>query len=369
MGRWRSLLLGAALLLLAAPSPADALEAESAAPAPERVSVLVKGELASQAHDALETVLRSVLADSQVSITLSPAGRDYRASLQAARRVPGTLLVSMLDTEEGDRWRLYVIDPVRGRAIVRELPGGLEGDSAMLEAVASIIASAVSALREGLEVASRPIEEIVVERPPPEDPLTPVAPGPATPVDRSSGNNPRAGRYPTIRSRVGAEIASFDATQAATVGASLALGAGLGPWSITLSGSQHLPSRIESSVGSFRLDRTRLGLLFGYQLSVGEVTIEPSFGPVAERLVRRDAEPGPSVAASDDFSAFRLGVGVSLGARLVLAVPLSLVLELGAADYPGRVRFLGGPGAEPLAAPYERVASALLGLEIEAPEP
>ena len=156
-----SLLLSAAAH---AQNPPGSTESAPDAPSsPSGRTEVVVGITGPFDPDARATIVRLLRAELEpqglVLVETDPRGgaRDWAHEVTKSER---HLLGVLLDTRARSTWRLVVIDSARGRAISRELPRG-EDDPANVEAVVSIVLSATSALREGLEVASAPVESVV----------------------------------------------------------------------------------------------------------------------------------------------------------------------------------------------------------------
>jgi len=121
------------------------------------------GPLDHEQAAALQSLIESELAGHQPDriIGLYAVRGAAGVWIAGARRNPRALLVALLELRVSGAWRIYLVDAARNRAIVRDLPGEAAGNSAALESVASVVSSAVRALDEGLEIASRPLTEVV----------------------------------------------------------------------------------------------------------------------------------------------------------------------------------------------------------------
>lgn len=273
----------------------------------------------------------------------------------------GALLAITLEVSKDSGWRLILVDVNRRRAIARELPGGIDRDAASVEAIVSIAISAASALREGLEVASSPVEEVVGGAPPPAAvsvppplPLPPPEPIPTAP-----------GRA-FVRGALGAEVAYFAPSVPSMKGVALALGVS---WrnraEARLFGALFWPASIQSDFGTFRLNRTVVGASVGPVFSIGDFTFVPEAGVLVERLRRSETLPAQEVFANQAAPLHRGGAVVDLRLRYALVRPLSIEVVAGLA-YLGRgVQFsVRNSNSHPLLDGASVMPFAQLGLDI-----
>jgi hypothetical protein len=325
--------------------PGGASGVSSAPELRSEVVVGVTGPVDTSARATLVRLLRSELeAQRLVLVEEDPSG-EPRGWARTVTRGERRLLAVLLDTRAGVEWRLVVIDAARGRAISRELPRG-ERDAAAVEAVVSIVLSATRALREGLEVASAPLEAVVEPpgpepvRPPPAAPR-PAAPPPAPSKRRTGGTS--------LHASLAADAASFAAGAEPTLGASLALGVGLASLvEIDAVAAHTLPRRIESDFGSFELERSALGVSVGPLLRAGSFALVPAAGVLVEWIHRSETEATVGASASDDAgTTVRAGGRLELRARYPLvasagAERVSVLAAAGASYFTECVRFLAG---------------------------
>ena len=189
-----------------------------------RTSVVlgIVGLRADALRGSLVGLLRAELAEMSLSLVERPPSRQLSTWASHAVRSEDTLLAILLDARSDQGWRVVVIDAARERAIVRDLPGGIEQDAASIEAVVSIAVSAAGALREGLEVASSPLEAVVGGSPAQTKSSRRTA-GSASDVEQKE---PSPGQRPQsfLRASVGASTASFSPQAVMTHGLALALG-------------------------------------------------------------------------------------------------------------------------------------------------
>lgn len=251
----------------------------------------------------------------------------------AATRSKRALLALVLDTNAEQGWRLVVVDAARGRAIARELPGGMQRDAASVEAVVSIVISAASALRDGLEVASAPVETVVGPAP-----TRAPAVGRATPTKPAS---PPRGASTVVCGSVGAAVASF-APDAATTTQGVALALGM-RWQNRVEarvfGALFWPARVRSGFGDFRVNRGLLGLAAGPVFTAGGLALSPQAGVLLERLHRAGTVPAAGLFATEAKPVHRVGGVVALRLRRPVVPLLSLELVAGGAYWGRSVRF------------------------------
>jgi hypothetical protein len=347
--------------------PASAqLPAEPAADeqslARSQVVVGIVGMRSEALRGGLIGLLRAELAAMGLSLVeLNPA---QELSVWASRAVQSerTLLAILLDARSDQRWRLVVIDAARSRAIARDLPGGIRRDAASIEAVVSIAASAAGALREGLEVASSPLETIVG--------ASPVQPRPARRATNAAESSPEPSSHGSERSYVvgsiGAAMASFSPQALTTNGMALALGI---HWRARLEarafGALFWPTTIDSQYGQFRVNRALLGAAAGPVFQMGKLAVVPEAGIVIERLRRSETIPAAGVLASEGKALHRLGAVLAVRLRLPLIRPLSAELVAGAAYFGRGAQFstTGLRGAQ-LAEVLPIAALAQLGIAV-----
>lgn len=339
--------------------------AEEAAPeARTRVVFALKGSLDPEVDAALRRLLGAELRAAGLVLRERAASEPLAAWVRHAEVEEAPLLSAVLEVER-DRLRLIVIDSARGRAIARELPGGVEDNAANVEAVVSIVLSASRALLEGLEVASTPVESMLGEQPP----------APAADRDRAPAPEQNARAEPvrepdspgvTLRAGVAATLTTFSEVEDVTPG-------------IMLEGAATLPARLEfrisamrqrtatvmSDFGSFALQRSAMSLGAGLIFRSGAVTLIPEAALIADWLTRADARPAPGVSALKSRTLFRFGAGLGARARFTLLPPLSVELGTGVAHFGRSVRFTLDDGNETELVKVVPVAlSARLGLDV-----
>ncbi|HEX2869912.1 MAG TPA: hypothetical protein VHP33_01625 [Polyangiaceae bacterium] len=287
----------------------------------------ISGSAADSIHASVVALLERQLQAMGLSLVERPRVGSLAGWAREATRSKRALLAIALEVSKDSGWRLILVDVSRGRAIARELPGGIDRDAASVEAIVSIAISAASALREGLEVASSPVEEVVGGAPPPAAvsvPLPPPEPIPTAP-----------GRA-FVRGALGAEVAYFAPSVPSMKGVALALGVS---WrnraEARLFGALFWPASIQSDFGTFRLNRIVVGAAVGPVFSSGDFTFVPEAGVLVERLRRSETLPAQEVFANQAAPLHRGGGVVDLRLRYALVRPLSIEL-VGGVAYLGR---------------------------------
>jgi hypothetical protein len=328
----------------------------------------VEGTLNADSEQALLGLLASEHNGNDITLTLEHSERPLAPWLRGVLEERRALLVAILDVSAPDDWQLTVIDAARGRALVRHLPGGLASNAASLEAIATILSSAISALRDGLEVASQPVEQLLPLAAAPPQPAAPKVLPLAQPHPKASPAAPARSRL-RVRGGVAACVTSVAESAPATGGVNVSLGllasSGVG---LRLSGAAYLPTRYRTELGAFDLTRTLLGVGVGFSLRVAPFSLEPELGISAELLRRSGASPAPGVFQREDNAYARLGPFAAARLRFPLFSALSLELAGNASYYPRRIRFAAQSAeVHELGGPSPLSFAAQLGVEIMAP--
>jgi hypothetical protein len=363
---WSSLVLGlwgtTALAQGAEPTP-ETPPGERLPAARTEVVVGVRGRIDPEARTTLGRLLRAELEPQGLTLVEADPSGEARDWAREMTKGESRLLAALLETEGSSGWRLVVIDPARGRAISRELPRG-ERDLANVEAIVSIVLSAARALREGLEVASAPLEAVVDPRaqtaPPAPSRAQEPAPTPQKPAPASGTS---------LYARIGAIGASFAEEAEPTFGGSLALGASIASYfDVDLAYALHLPVTVESSFGSFELAHDSLTLFGGPVFRGQSFALVPALGATVEWIRRSETTAVAGVAEGGDSETTpRFGGVLALRGRLRLfsrdsAELVSLFAGASASYFGERVRFLAGD--EVLAEARRSAFAAELGLFI-----
>jgi len=286
-----------------------------------------------------------------------PAGSVSDWATGASRSKHG-LLAIVLDTKSDTGWRLVVVDVARGRAIARELPGGMQHDAASVEAVASVVISAASALREGLEVASAPVAAVVGDG----ASVSTVSTGAAVPEPKPGS----VGRRTVVHGAIGAAVASFASDAPTTQGAMLALGlAWRNRIEARVFGTLFWPVPIHSAFGEFRVNRAIVGATSGPVFSTGAFSFTPEVGVLVERLSRSNTLPAEGISAGQAAPLHRLGGLVEMRLRRAVVRPFLLELTAGGAYLGRSVQFSARNGnSAPLLEVGPVMGFAQLGIAI-----
>jgi hypothetical protein len=357
-----ALLVGAAWLASAPASAQPSHTISEKSTARTDVVFATIGIGARPVHGSLAELLTVELRRMGLSLVEQQPSEPLSAWASGATRSRRVLAAILLDGRSGTGWRLIVIDAARGRAIARALPGGIRDDAASIEAVVSIVVSATSALREGLEVASAPLANVVEES----------HARSATPATTSTAHAPPpGGALPphqswALRGVVGGSVASFSPAAPTTEGLGLSLGVTFrARVEARAFGAAYLPPLISSPFGQFRVARALLGAAAGPVFRAPAFSFAPEVGFVAERLRRYDAVPTAEVFATPPSALYRFGGLLALRLRHTLLRPLSLELVTGAIYFGRRVEFTArSPENSWTEGVWPTVAFAQLGLEI-----
>lgn len=301
----------------------------------------VKGRLEGEVQASLQRLLSAELRAAGLVLRERALSQPLSAWARHAESEALPLLAVVLEVEP-DRLRLIVIDSARGRAIARELPGGVAENAANVEAVVSIVLSASRALLEGLEVASTPVDAVLGDEAPPSKPdvardraRTPVFPA------------PKAGRQPSptaaataLHASVAGTLSTFseveDVTPGLAIAAALSLASRL---ELRISASRQRTATVATEFGEFALERSSGSLAAGLIFQSGDFTLLPELAFVAEWLSRTDTKPTAEAAANPSRTSARFGAELGGRARFAFLPPLSAELGAGVAYFGRRVRF------------------------------
>lgn len=341
-------------------------------PSRTRVVVLVRETLAEAESSTFLRMLRAELASKHLQTSILEVTGSVRSAVEAQQRRADTLMIAVVARHSAATWRVTIVDAARGRAISRDVAPGVEADAAVLEALTSIVSSAAAALLEGLEIASRPVPE-VLEAPPAASETSPALARPRAEAE------PRAearAASPGIRWRatLASSIASFDRKEPVTTGVAAEVGVTL-PGNVTprLSLATHLPVEVDTELGAFRLHRMLAGISVGRTLTLGAFELELQTGLLGERLERSRAESREDVnqapvATLEDRAAYRVGPELGARARYQLLTFLALEWTAALAYFTRPVRFVTVTQEKSVvAAPWQLVGFMQFGLELRAP--
>jgi hypothetical protein len=314
--------------------------------------------------DTLTRLLEPEMAHAQLSLNVSEQNMALRVWVDSERKDPHALLVAALDVQQSEGWRLVLVDAARGRAVIRDLPGGVARDRAALEAVGNMIASAAHALQEGLEVASRSVDDALSEPASPKD----VAPPPVT-----SPPPPPPVRSPfRVRGAAGFGLASFERRAAVSYGISVELAALVEQFGVQLTLARYGPQELTTTPGSFEIDRTAFSVAALARREWGALAGEVGIGAAGELLQRsatvaNSAAPATPMVGGSDL--VRYGPLLELAGRLRVAPYLALSVGSGLSYFPQRISYLESDTTTrtTLASPWLVVAFGRVAFEVLLP--
>jgi hypothetical protein len=363
LGTMAMLLLALGLVAVQAHAePSERARAETPSARTEVVFGTI-GTCSQPARASLLALLGAELRGMRLSLVENQPGEPLSAWASNATHSPRVLTAILLDCRSDEGWRLVIIDAARGRAIVRALPGGIRGDAASIEAVASIVVSAASALHEGLEVASTPLAAVIEGSSKPPSPLPEtdaestgkLAPPPAPPRKRWGA-----------RGQLAASMASFSPSAPTIEGFSLALAASFDArFEARAFGTAFLPASIRSPFGEFRVARAFLGAAAGPVFRAPAFSFAAEAGFVGERVRRYDATPAAGALSTPASANYRFGGLLALRLRHTLLRPLSVELVTGGIYFGRRLQFTAKSADSSWSeGVWPAAAFAQLGLEI-----
>lgn len=342
--------------------PSDGLVSPATLTARTEVVLGTIGLRAQPARSSLVALLSAELRGLSLSLAEAEPTEPLSAWATSTARPGRVLAVILLDGRSERGWRLVVIDAARRRAIARSLPGGMREDAASIEAVVSIVVSAASALREGLEVASTPLAAVVGDSP------TPPAVTPTKSAVRAAPVDPSATRRGpwAFRGALAASVASFSPAAPTTPGVALALSVSFrARVEARVFGTGFAPALLRAPFGEFRVARAFVGAAAGPVFGAPAFSFAPEAGIVAERVRRYDATPTAGVYATEPSALYRLGGVLALRLRHALLRPVSVELVTGAMYFGRRLEFTAKNADSSWSERvWPAVAFAQLGLEI-----
>jgi len=345
----------------------EPLPVEAATPKRRTLVVFaVKGSLDPEVDAALRRLLGAELRAAGLGLSERAASEPLSVWVRRAESEETPLLAAVLQVER-DRLRLIVIDSARGRAIARELPGGVDENAANVEAVVTILLSASRALLEGLEVASTPVDTMLGESAPARPVATKRPPVPAPPRKTAEIPAPEPDSPPaTVHASVAGTLTTFaeveDVAPGITVAGALTLPLGL---ELRLSGMRQRSATVTTDFGAFALERFAMSLGAGLIFRSGAVTLIPEAALVGEWLVRADAKPAPGISASASRTLPRFGAELGARARFTFLPPLSAEVGTGVAYFGRSIRFtVAGDDETELVRLAPLALGARLGLDV-----
>jgi len=340
------------------------------------VRLLALGGLTQARLSALRALIDAELEGAEVELVIESGGGPVAVWVEQSQRDPSTIVIAVLDTRQPNHWQVTIVDAARKRAIKRRLPWGMAEDAAALEAVASIVVSAVAALQDGLEVASQSVEEVLRDSElhgdaPPEAQEAQVQPAPdrgqspETPAALPEAARPKTW---TIDAGVIGALASFAPAEKMTWG----LGATLGvTWvshlAARLSAVRFREAVFQSELGEFRSTRTMFGLAVGPHFEIEPLELVPEARFVVELNERRSVAGAAGVTALEEAVVSRYGALAGALCRYVPGQYVGVSLYGGAGYLPRRVKYVVTPNNEVIAELWPWLLVAELALELRLP--
>jgi hypothetical protein len=324
----------------AQPKDAAAGAIESAPSRRTAVVFAVKGRLDVEVQASLQRLLGAELRALGLVLRERAPSEPLSAWARRAEGEESPLLAVVLEVEH-DRLRIIVIDTARGRAIARELPGGVDENAANVEAVVSIVLSASRALLEGLEVASTPVEAMLGGPAPPSEPevARDRAPKPVFPAQQREPAKTTASGT-ALHAGVAATLATFSEVEDVTPGIAIAATLSLPPgFELRLSAARQRTTTVVTEFGDFALERSAGSLAIGLTFRADAFTLVPEVAFAAEWLARTDTTPAPETTANSSRTLARFGAELGGRARFAFLPPLSAELGAGVAYFGRSVRF------------------------------
>ena len=323
---------------------------------------------------SLQTLIEAELVDAGVKIVVEDTTESVPQWVTSNAADPEVLVIVVLDTRQSDHWQVMIVDAARRRGIRRRLPGGVAEDAAAVEAVASIVVSAVTALRDGLEVASQPVDEVLEGAsagPPkaePDSDSSRQSEDGSSRQSRAGGESDAQSAGPTpgalaLRLTLLGTVASFADAKPTTLGLGGGLGGSYAGWSTRLSGARFEEVRFDSEFGQFRAVRNWIGLGFGPHFEFTDFELEAEGRIFLEIIKRQSGPPATGVTPLADAQLTRFGALGGLRARYPARSALGFELMLGAGYLPSTVRFVTSPNNFELAELWRWLLLAELGLQ------
>ncbi len=330
---------------------------------------LLGGGLDATRLSSLQALIEADLSRMDSALIVDSTRASVSAWVSAAERDPRILLLAVLDTRPRDYWQVTIVDTSRGRAIRRRLPGGVAEDAAALEAVASIVVSAAAALRDGLEVASRPVQEVLREAeasaPPRVKRSPPTPPGHVTQSEEQSASAPApiARRMVTLDVALLGAGATYEKDEPFLLGVGLAFGSTfVESFMVRASAVRFRDAVFDSPFGRFRTRRTSLGLAVAPHVGWKNFELEPEARLVAELIERSSTRPVTGVSAYQDQILSRFGGTLGLRGRVFANSYLGFELFVGGGYLPRPIRFIATPEGDEIAELWPWLLRAELGV-------
>ena len=360
---WAVLVVGA-LGSQGAASAADTVEAQAPVGARQIVELSAVGALDAAQRAALVALIEPELQRVGLSLVWSaaPATRERLARANADRH---TLMLAALDVRDRDYWKLIVVDVQRRRAAARALPAPGR-NAAAAEGVASIVASAAAALREGLEVASASAEDVLGH-----SPALDTSGSSSSPKGADTSSEKIAAPKGVLQASpsLGGAAATLAENAPIQLGVSASVGV---TWSqigtVRLGAAWYEPAHFASSFGAFRIERESVSISGARRWTLGSLGVEAALGVSGELLRRAGAEPGVSVDARGGSSVTRIGGFVLCRGSVGITDQIAIVVAAGATWFPRRVEYVAAARETfELTAPFRLVGTGQLEIELRVP--
>jgi len=357
--RWWAVLVVGALGSPGSAHAADSAESQVSVGARQIVELSALGSLDPAQRAALVALVEPELRRVGLSLVWSatPATRERLTRANADRQ---TLMLATLDVRDRDLWRLIVVDVQRRRAIERSLPAPGR-NAAAAEGVASIVASAAAALREGLEVASASADEVLGHSPG-SDPVPPSV----------KGAEPSPERPPALLQAspsLGGALATLARDAPVQLGVSASVGVTFSQTAtVRLGAAWYVPARFDSAFGTFHIEREALSLSAARRWTHGAFSLEAALGVSGELLRRTGALAGVSVEARGGSSTTRVGPFALARGSFAITNHISIIVAPGIAWFPRRIQYVAAAQETfELTAPWPVVGTGQLEIELRVP--
>jgi hypothetical protein len=329
------------------------------------VELAVTESLPTEQLTALRSLLESQLPRGGMKLRLEYGVTDVRRWL--SRESDDALLRVALDAAAVGGWRLLLVDASRGRAVARTLTGGVRRDRAAIEAVCDIVVSAALALREGLEVASRTVDEAMTDAAP--SGAQPATPARAPAALAQSAAIPRPSSALRVQAGAGPALATFARAAPTSLGAGAAISVWREGAGLEVAAARYLSQTVTATAGTFAIDRTQVGISAAAATSWRRARVSGGLGLLFEILQRGDATPATgSLTTTAPDALTRLGPQATATLGLSVSRRVDVTWALGLGYFPRRVRYLSTAGdAAPLAEPWPLTGVGTLRVNVTLP--
>jgi hypothetical protein len=353
------------LSLLLVPSTTQAQGDARVEPSPGRREVVLRlepGELDPAQTEALLNLLRTELSELGLHLSVEQTTESETRWL-AGPHDRAALLLASVDVSATEGWRVFLVDPDDGRVSVRELGGGGEDNAAMVEAVASVLVSAASALAQGDEAAAESRAATVSEpqQPGPAKRAAPAEPSPG-PAEFTPLELPRRLRWHVA---LGLGASSFARGEPVMFGPELDLGVLKSElFAIDVCATRDVDATFQTSQGDFSLTRSALSLRGGPSFDRGALSFVPELVALAELVQRKRGLGTAGQVAEPGSDSTRVAFGAAALLRYSASDVLLLEASLAGTFFPQPLRLTANGGEELLVAPWRFTAGAFVGLGV-----